>query len=72
METVKDYKANVKKAKKVFCTPRFGATEKLIKLSKVDALWLVNGYSDDETAKSLGMYAEDSFGYFDNEDYIIG
>ena len=72
MTTVKEYRHAVRHvAKRVFCVPRFGVSDRLVRISKSDALWLVDGYPPETKADDLEMYAG-TFAHWDKDDLIVG
>jgi len=71
INTVAEYRKTVKAAKDLFIQPRFGVSESWIKISKKDALWLVDAYEPSSTAQHAQMFGE-SFGHFEDGTFWIG
>ena len=69
--TVAEYRCAVRDAKRVFVQPRFGASETYVRVSKVDALYLVRGMKGTTTAQELELYAG-SFGTLEGDDLFVG
>ena len=73
MHTVKEYRQAVKKAKRIFTAPRFGVVmDRLVRISKADALFLVQGYKPETTAEEVEMYTGEFGRWMDNGDLIVG
>ena len=70
--TVGEYRKAVRAAKRVFSGVRFGVSEKLVRISKSDALWLVKNSAADETAEEHEMYAGTFARWDDDGDLVIG
>lgn len=60
IKTVKDLRKSIREAKMVLVQPRFGLSEAYVKISKREAVAMMDGLTDDMTPDSLGM-ATDSF-----------
>ena len=52
-QTIREYRAAVKAAKRVFCVPMFGNCITPVRISKADALYIVKGVAPDTTAEEL-------------------
>ena len=62
-ETVGEYREAIKQATRVFCIPRFGTSGRKVRISKTDALWMLDGYLNTHTSLDLDMPTR-SFGYW--------
>lgn len=72
INTVKEFKETIKKAKIVLCTVRFGNVEKSSKISKIEALALVEDLDNDTTGEDLDMYGGSLGHFYDNGEFYIG
>ena len=56
IDTVEEYRRAVRRARRVYCRPQFGVTERWVRISKCDALSLVRGYGGALTGEDLEVY----------------
>jgi hypothetical protein len=54
--TIPSLKCAIKNARRIRVQPKFGTNEKWIRISKVEALELIEGYADDATPTWHEMY----------------
>ena len=56
IETVKELRAAVKQAKEILVGVRFGVSEKYVKISKKEAMYLIGDISADVSPRDFEMY----------------
>lgn len=62
-QTIPATLAAIKMARAVFVTPRFGVCEKMVRISKQDARWMLAKMDPSSTPQSCEMYTG-RFGYW--------
>lgn len=67
IKSLPELRKSIKEADLILGMLRFGNVEKWIKISKKEALYLIEGLKDTETAEDLGMYGS-SFGSLEIDD----
>lgn len=69
--TIPELRKFVKKADVIFAMVRFGCSEEWLKITKKEALFLLDGFEDGDTPKDLEMFG-DSFGSLETVISIAG
>jgi len=64
--TVQHYRDCIRWADRVYARPRFGVTDKVVRINKIDALWLVENELVTATAEELELY-DGTFGHWMDE-----
>ena len=74
-ETVGEYRQAIKQATRIYCIPRFGTSERKVRISKTDALWMLDGYLNTHTPRDLEAYDGLTFGSWSprtKTEFVIG
>ena len=70
--TIRDLRRAIRKARTCYVTPRYGLTERYLRVAKAEALFLVEGFDNSLSPGDLEMYAG-CFGHTDDEgDLYLG
>ena len=71
INTIRELRKAIRKARRVMVSPRFGNFEGLVRISKADALWMIQSYNGDATADDIEMYGGE-LGRWDGDQLILG
>ena len=55
IETIKGLKAEIKRCPEIYVCPRFGVSERWLRITKNEALYLIENYNDTDTATTLEL-----------------
>jgi hypothetical protein len=56
IKTIPELRAAIKLARCVWVQPRFGTSERWVKITKVEALEMIHAYTDSDTPANCEMY----------------